>query len=268
MLVKSVLAAMTFVLCSCVTSDKTRSFPRYLDQSGFSMTLSGQRTKESIWKIIDKNKKYLDKCYEQSLQKDLHLNARLAFNFVIADSGDVVFSELQEAQSDYEIDDLSDCFLTQINGWKFEKITKGDQTRVFIPFFLDALSHEKNQYTLRGLKFSMKGELTYRRFLSVIFPSLEELRECYADAREMDKNLKMFLYLDLRFSQDGKIRRSEKSVYRSSGDPQSLLSCIMNKVNSWKVPRLPRGELQVYLPMEFDYSAKNQNIIVSSQETN
>ncbi|MBP9707449.1 MAG: AgmX/PglI C-terminal domain-containing protein [Oligoflexales bacterium] len=264
MLVKSVLAAVILMLCSCVTSDKTRSFPRYLNQSGYSMVLSGQRTKESVWQVVDKNKKYLEKCYEQSLQEDLHLNARLAFNFIIADSGDVVFSELQEAQSDYEIDDLSKCFVAQINGWKFERITKGDQTRVYIPFFLDALSHQKNQYTLRGLKFSMKGELTYRRFISVIFPSLEELRACYADARELEKNLKMFLYLDLRFSQDGKLRKAEKSVYRSSGDSEKLLSCIMDKVNNWKVPRLPRGELQVYLPMEFDYSAKSQNIIVNT----
>lgn len=102
--------------------------------SGNSANISGGLTREQISKVVRKNKRDINRCYESRLQFSPGLSGRVTMGFSINSRGRVTSSGARA--STIRDRALKDCIASKIRNWKFDKPVNGRTVEVFYPFNL------------------------------------------------------------------------------------------------------------------------------------
>lgn len=102
--------------------------------SGSEASVSGGLTREQINKVVRRNKKDVNRCYENRLQFSPNLAGEVVMEFLIDASGRVVSSKA--GSSALRDQALESCIARKIKGWRFDKPVNGRKVQVSYPFNL------------------------------------------------------------------------------------------------------------------------------------
>ncbi len=109
--------------------------------SGNGANISGGLTREQISKVVRRNKRDINRCYESRLQFSPKMKGRVTMGFSINAAGRVISS----ASNGSNINDkaLQDCMARKIKTWRFDKPINGRTVKVSFPF---NLSYNKGNF--------------------------------------------------------------------------------------------------------------------------